>query len=81
VVETLHNLALGFSVALQPSVLAYAVLGCMVGTIVGMLPGLGPLAGISLLLPATFGLTPTTAIYCWPAFTTAPCTAVPPPRS
>jgi len=62
VVETLHNLALGFSVALQPSVLAYAVLGCMVGTIVGMLPGLGPLAGISLLLPATFGLTPTTAI-------------------
>ena len=61
-VETLHNLALGFSVALQPTVLAYAVLGCLVGTIVGMLPGLGPLAGISLLLPATFGLTPTTAI-------------------
>ena len=61
-VETLQNLALGFSVALQPTVLAYAVLGCIVGTIVGMLPGLGPLAGISLLLPATFGLTPTTAI-------------------
>ena len=61
-VETLQNLALGFSVALQPTVLAYAVLGCVVGTIVGMLPGLGPLAGISLLLPATFGLTPTTAI-------------------
>jgi len=56
------NLMLGFSVALQPSVLAYAFAGCVIGTLVGMLPGLGPLAGISLLLPATFGLTATNAI-------------------
>src|SRR3954469_18496496 len=56
------NLMLGFSVALQPSVLAYAVIGCVIGTLVGMLPGVGPLAGISLLLPATFGLNPTIAI-------------------
>jgi putative tricarboxylic transport membrane protein len=62
VIETLQNLALGFSVALSPGVLFYAVLGCVVGTLVGVLPGLGPLAGISLLLPLTFGLTPTTAI-------------------
>jgi putative tricarboxylic transport membrane protein len=60
--ETLDSLALGFSVALQPNVLFYAVLGCVVGTMVGVLPGLGPLAGISLLLPLSFGLTPTTAI-------------------
>jgi putative tricarboxylic transport membrane protein len=60
--ETLHNLALGFSVALQPNVLMYAVIGCVVGTVVGVLPGLGPLAGISLLLPLSFGLSPTTAI-------------------
>src|SRR5258708_32147009 len=60
--DTLHNLALGFSVALQPTVFLYAVLGCVVGTIVGVLPGLGPLAGISLLLPLSFGLSPTTAI-------------------
>ncbi|HEX7926091.1 MAG TPA: tripartite tricarboxylate transporter permease, partial [bacterium] len=60
--ETLHNLGLGFSVALSPGVLGYAVIGCVVGTLVGMLPGLGPLAGISLLLPLTFGLSPTTAI-------------------
>jgi putative tricarboxylic transport membrane protein len=60
--ETLNNLALGFSVALSPAVLGYAVLGCVVGTLVGMLPGLGPLAGISLLLPLTFGLNPTLAI-------------------
>ena len=62
VAETLQNLLLGFSVALTPGVLIYAVLGCIVGTLVGMLPGLGPLAGISLLLPVSFGLTPTTAI-------------------
>jgi len=62
VIETLQNLALGFSVALTPTVLFYAVLGCVVGTLVGVLPGLGPLAGISLLLPLTFGLNPTTAI-------------------
>ncbi len=56
------NLMHGFSVALQPSVLAYAFAGCVIGTLVGMLPGLGPLAGISLLLPATFGLNPIIAI-------------------
>src|ERR1044072_5600730 len=56
------NLMLGFSVALQPSVLAYAFAGCVMGTLVGMLPGLGALAGISLLLPATFGLNPIIAI-------------------
>lgn len=60
--DTLANLALGFSVALQPEVLIYAIVGCVIGTLVGMMPGLGPLAGISLLLPATFGLNPTVAI-------------------
>jgi len=57
-----NNLLLGFSVALTPTVLAYAFAGCVIGTLVGMLPGLGPLAGISLLLPATFGLNPIIAI-------------------
>lgn len=61
-VETFHNLMLGFSVALAPSVLVYAFVGCVIGTLVGMMPGLGPLAGISLLLPATFGLNPIIAI-------------------
>jgi putative tricarboxylic transport membrane protein len=60
--ETLQNLLLGFSVALQPSILVYAFIGCVVGTLVGMMPGLGPLAGISLLLPATFGLNPIIAM-------------------
>src|SRR6201988_4680777 len=53
---------LGFSVALRPDVLWYAFLGCVVGTLVGMLPGIGPLAGISILLPITFGLNATNAI-------------------
>jgi hypothetical protein len=51
-VETFDSLMLGFSVALRPDVLWYAFLGCIVGTLVGMLPGIGPLAGISILLAA-----------------------------
>jgi putative tricarboxylic transport membrane protein len=62
VAETFNNLMLGFSVALSPSILVYAFVGCVIGTLVGMMPGLGPLAGISLLLPATFGLNPIVAI-------------------
>jgi putative tricarboxylic transport membrane protein len=62
VLEALPNLLLGFQVALTPSVLAYAVLGCLLGTVFGLLPGLGPLAGMSILLPISFGLDPTTAI-------------------
>ena len=48
--STIDSLMLGFSVAFQPGVLLYAFLGCVVGTLVGMLPGIGPLAGISILL-------------------------------
>jgi putative tricarboxylic transport membrane protein len=59
---TLHSLYLGFSVALIPSNVWYAFLGCVVGTLVGVLPGIGPLAGISILLPVTFGLNATQAI-------------------
>ena len=59
---TFDSLLLGFSVALRPDVLWYAFLGCLVGTLVGMLPGIGPLAGISILLPLTFGLDATKAI-------------------
>jgi len=61
-VETFNSLMSGFAVAFQPQVLVYAFAGCIIGTLVGMMPGLGPLAGISLLLPATFGLNPIIAI-------------------
>jgi putative tricarboxylic transport membrane protein len=59
---TLLSLAHGFSVALEPANAWYAFLGCVVGTLVGVLPGIGPLAGISILLPVTFGLNATQAI-------------------
>src|SRR5258706_8008514 len=59
---TLLSLAHGFAIAFQPDNLWYAFLGCLVGTLVGVLPGIGPLSGISILLPVTFGLNATQAI-------------------
>ncbi len=61
-VETFQNLILGFSTALTPVNLFYAFMGCLIGTMVGVLPGVGPLAGISMLLPTTFGLEPTAGL-------------------
>jgi putative tricarboxylic transport membrane protein len=58
----IDNLILGFSVALTLKNLSFAFLGCLLGTAIGVLPGIGPLATIALLLPITFGLDPTTAI-------------------
>jgi Uncharacterized protein conserved in bacteria len=55
---TVESLLLGFSVRSNPTCLWYAFLGCLVGTIVGVLPGIGPLSGISILLPRPSGSTP-----------------------
>jgi TctA family transporter len=52
------NLALGFNVALSLSALGYCALGVTLGTLIGVLPGIGPLATIGLLLPISFHLTP-----------------------
>lgn len=60
--DVLGHLALGFSVILTWSNLGYCFLGVLVGTLIGVLPGLGPAATISLLLPTTFALNPTSAI-------------------
>ena len=43
--EALQNLLLGFSIGLTPSILVYAFARCVIGTRVGMVPGVGPLAG------------------------------------
>ncbi len=59
---TFQSLLHGFSVALQFDNLWYAFLGCLVGTLVGVLPGIGPLSGISILLPVTYGLNATQAV-------------------
>jgi putative tricarboxylic transport membrane protein len=60
--STFVSLLHGFAVAMQPDNLWYAFLGCLVGTLVGVLPGIGPLSGISILLPVTFGLNATQAV-------------------
>ena len=61
--ETLiANLAHGFSVALTFQNLLFALIGCLIGTAIGVLPGIGPVATISLLLPITCGQPATTAI-------------------
>ncbi len=60
--DLVDSLALGFSVAFSLKSLGYAFLGCLLGTMVGILPGLGPLATIAMLLPFTYGLEPLTAL-------------------
>lgn len=60
--ETLNGLAYGFSVAFQPENLLFVLIGVTVGTLIGLIPGLGPVATIALLLPLTFNLEPAGAI-------------------
>ena len=56
------NIGLGFSVALSLTNIFYCFLGALLGTLVGVIPGLGVLAAISMLFPLTFHLEPTTAL-------------------
>ena len=60
--EIFSNLALGFETALTLTNLFYCLIGVFVGTAVGVLPGLGPVATIAMLLPATFGLPPISSL-------------------
>lgn len=57
-IGALHNLLLGFGTALTPANLLFAMAGVSVGQIIGVLPGLGPITGISLLIPLVFGMNP-----------------------
>src|SRR5512132_1743851 len=60
--DLFHNLALGFGIALTLKNLGLAFCGCLVGTLIGVLPGVGPIATITMLLPITFGIDPTGAL-------------------
>jgi TctA family transporter len=60
--DLFSNLVLGLSFALTAQNLGYCFLGALLGTLIGVLPGLGPVATIAMLLPATFALPPNTAL-------------------
>ena len=57
-----HNLATGFGAALTLSNLWFALVGCMLGTLIGVLPGIGPIPTIAMLLPITFNVAPVGAL-------------------
>jgi putative tricarboxylic transport membrane protein len=60
--EIVHNLLFGLGVALQPNNLLLCFIGVSLGTLVGVLPGLGPVAAMSLLLPTTYSVSPVGAV-------------------
>ena len=60
--DLMHNVWMGFGIALQPINLLFCFIGTLTGTLVGVLPGVGPTAAISLLLPMTFHLNPIAGI-------------------
>lgn len=61
-IDLFANLATGFAAAASPVNLALCMIGVIVGTMVGVLPGVGPVASIAILLPVTFGLPPVGAL-------------------
>ncbi|MHB0871334.1 MAG: tripartite tricarboxylate transporter permease [Chloroflexota bacterium] len=60
--EFISHLALGFGVALLPENIFYCFVGALLGTVIGVMPGLGPITAIAVLLPLTYDMNPTTAI-------------------
>ncbi len=60
--EIFSHILFGAQVVFQPMNLLFCFLGVLMGTLVGVLPGLGPTAAIALLLPNTFHVSPVTAI-------------------
>ena len=60
--DLISNLATGFGVALSLQNLAFALGGVFIGTLIGVLPGLGPVPAIAMLLPSIYTLEPTSAL-------------------
>jgi putative tricarboxylic transport membrane protein len=60
--EFLSHLSMGFSIAFSPVNMLFVTLGVVAGTLIGALPGIGPVAGIAILIPLTFGMNPITAM-------------------
>ncbi|MBS75294.1 tripartite tricarboxylate transporter permease, partial [Variovorax sp.] len=60
--DLINNLSIGFAAAFTLQNLVYAFIGCLLGTLIGVLPGIGPVATIAMLLPATYALPPVAAL-------------------
>ncbi len=60
--DTFDMLMRGFSIALTPMNLLFGAIGCIFGTFIGAMPGIGAPTGIAVLLPLTFGMNPTSGI-------------------
>ena len=60
--DLLQHLGMGFAVALTPVNLLYCLIGVVVGTAIGVLPGIGPVTTVAMLVPLTFGMSPTAAL-------------------
>src|SRR5262245_62228488 len=60
--DLFNKLWLGFSVAASPVNLLFCFIGALLGTLIGVLPGIGPLATVAMLLPITFNLPPEGAL-------------------
>ena len=60
--DFVSNLTMGFSIAFSPINLVVVTIGVVVGTLIGALPGIGPVAGLSILIPLAFGMDPTSAM-------------------
>jgi putative tricarboxylic transport membrane protein len=60
--EFIEHLGMGFSIAFSPINLLFVTLGVVMGTLIGALPGIGPVAGIAILLPLVFGMNPISAM-------------------
>ncbi|MFC4075271.1 tripartite tricarboxylate transporter permease [Salinithrix halophila] len=60
--ETLDSILYGFQVALSPENLIYVFIGVLAGTIIGMLPGLGPISAIAIMIPLSYGMDSASAL-------------------
>jgi TctA family transporter len=61
-VDLFANLATGFAAAASLQNIGFALIGCLLGTLIGVLPGIGPIPTIAMLLPITFGLDPLSSL-------------------
>lgn len=60
--DAFNNLMYGFGIALEPMNIAYVFVGVFAGTIIGMLPGLGPISALALMIPVTFAMEPSSGL-------------------